>query len=159
MRILSGLVAMLCMVGLLLSAGVARAQEDAGPMPVESVALETTTGGALIAAEIARTPADRERGLMFRHRLPPDRGMLFIYEQPQVLSMWMRNTYVPLDMVFLDTGGRVVSIAKDTVPLSEVIVSSSGPALAVLELLAGTAERIGLQVGDRALHPAFGPVE
>ena len=160
MRFLSGLMAMLCMAGVLAVSAPSRAQsDDPGPMAVETVALETAQGGFMIAAELAITPEQRERGLMFRHRLPPDRGMLFVYEAPQPISMWMKNTYIPLDMIFLAADGRVMGIAKDTVPESEVVIDSPGPALAVLEVAAGTAERVGLQVGDRAVHPAFGVSE
>lgn len=159
MRKLLGLAAMCCMALALLLSEQVVAQDDAGPMAVETVVLETAQGGFMIAAEMATTPALRERGLMFRHRLPSDRGMLLVYESPQIISLWMKNTLISLDMIFLAADGRVVSVFTDAVPGSEEIVASGVPALAVLEVAAGTVSRIGLTVGDRAIHPVFGNSE
>ena len=102
-----------------------------------------------------RTEPARERGLMFRRFLAPDRGMLFDFEIERPVMMWMKNTYLPLDMVFLDRSGRVVGLAENTVPQSEKIIPSGAPAYGVLELNAGTAARIGLKIGDFARHPMF----
>lgn len=134
--------------------GPLRAQDDV-PLPIESVVLESAEGGYLIAAEVASSPRQRERGLMFRHRLPPDRGMLFIYERPQALAMWMRNTYISLDMIFIGAGGLIYHIEKNTKPLSEAIIGPPGEGIGVLEVAAGTADRIGLAVGDKIIHQAF----
>lgn len=158
MRIFNGLTAMLCVAFLLAWPHFANAQ-DAGPLQVETVVLETATGGVLIAAEMATTPEARERGLMFRHRLAPDRGMLFVYDAPQPISMWMKNTHIPLDIIFIRADGVVVGIARDAVPQSEAIIESPESALSVLEVAAGTVERIGLAVGDRVVHPIFGNME
>ena len=118
--------------------------------------METADGRFTFTAEIADTPELRQRGLMFRHQLPDDRGMLFDWGEVQPISMWMRNTYVSLDMVFIAADGRVVRIAEATEPLSETTIPSGVPVAAVLEVVAGTADRIGLKPGDRVHHPMFG---
>ena len=94
---------------------------------------------------------------MFRRYLPDDRGMLFDFGKDEVVQMWMKNTYIPLDMVFVGRDGRVVSIAADTEPLSERTISSGGPVTGVIELNAGAAAKMGLKVGDQVRHPMFKP--
>jgi len=108
------------------------------------------------AVEIARTPAEMERGLMFRDRLPPDHGMLFLYEEERPVSFWMKNTLIPLDLIFADSSGRILQIAERAVPLSTALISSEKPVRAVLEVNGGTAARLGIAVGDRLIHPALG---
>lgn len=124
-------------------------------MPVETVKLVTAGGEHAIRAEIARTPDEKALGLMFRKSVPEGTGMLFPYSAPQEVTMWMRNTYVSLDMVFIAADGRVHRIEERTEPLSERIISSKGPVTAVLELAAGSAQRLGLRPGDRVIHPMF----
>ena len=92
---------------------------------------------------------------MFRRSLAPDGGMLFIYPTERTISMWMRNTLIPLDMVFIAADGRIVKVAQRTVPMSLATISSGGPAKAVLEVNGGTAARLGLEPGGRVVHPAF----
>lgn len=147
---LVGAVVIIVAIGLI--AAVGRAAE---PARVEPLAVETAKGSFTFAVEIADTPELRQRGLMFRHRLPDDRGMLFDWGAVRPVSMWMRNTYISLDMVFIASDGQVVDVVEETEPLSETIISSSEPVAAVLELAAGTAERIGLKPGDRVVHPKF----
>ena len=125
------------------------------PARIELVVVETTTGAHSFQTEIADTPHLRERGLMFRHRLADDRAMLFDWGQVRVATMWMRNTYIPLDMVFISSSGRVESIAENTEPHSLKIISSQIPVAAVLEVTAGTAKRIGLKPGDKVVHKMF----
>ena len=103
----------------------------------------------------ATDDAQRARGLMFVHEMPATTGMLFIYETDQYLSMWMKNTPLPLDMLFIDDAGTIVGIAEDTTPFSENVIASPGPVRYVLELNAGTAGRKGISVGDRARHHAI----
>jgi uncharacterized protein len=105
--------------------------------------------------EIARTPYEMERGLMFRDRLPPDHGMLFLYEDDRRVSFWMKNTLIPLDLMFADSSGRIVQIAERAVPMSTALISSDEPVRAVLEVNGGTAVRLNIKVGDRLLHPAL----
>jgi hypothetical protein len=107
--------------------------------------------------EVARTDQDRATGLMHRKELPEGRGMLFDFAREQEVSMWMENTYVSLDMIFIRRNGRILSIAENTTPLSRAIVSSKGPAFAVLEVVAGTAKKLGLAPGDQVAHPLFSP--
>jgi len=134
----------------------ALAQAPAAPGELENVTLVTASGEHVFKVEVMRTDEQRARGLMFRKHLPADRGMLFDFKAEQRVSMWMRNTYIPLDMVFIARDGTVVNVAQDTEPLSERTIPSAGPALAVLEVNAGVARRIGLKAGDRVRHPLFG---
>ena len=105
--------------------------------------------------EVARNDADRAQGLMFRRSMPPDRGMLFDFKRVEPISMWMQNTYIPLDMLFIRPDGTIARIAANTEPLSTRTISSGEPVLAVLELNAGTAARLGIKPGDRVEHPLF----
>lgn len=105
--------------------------------------------------EMARTDGDRARGLMFRASIPQDSGMLFDFERDQMISMWMKNTYVSLDMVFIFADGRIHRIESRTEPQSERVISSGVPVRAVLELNGNMASRLGLRPGDRVLHPMF----
>lgn len=105
--------------------------------------------------ELANTPEQRERGLMYRKNLAPNAGMLFDFEESQVVAFWMRNTLIPLDMLFIDSVGRIVRIAERTVPLSETPISSGESVRAVLELNGGTAARLRIKVGDVVIHPIF----
>jgi uncharacterized membrane protein (UPF0127 family) len=105
--------------------------------------------------ELAVSPEQRSRGLMFRESLDEDRGMLFDFGRPQVASMWMRNTYVPLDMLFIDAEGRITQIAPNTQPLSDTVVASREPVRAVLELRGGVSAKLGIEPGDRVIHPMF----
>ena len=106
--------------------------------------------------ELATTEQERSLGLMFRKKLPQNRGMLFIYKSERVVRMWMKNTFIPLDMLFLDKDGFITHLVKETRPLSLEIISSMGNVLGVLELLGGTSEKLGIRIGDRVEHVAFG---
>ncbi len=105
--------------------------------------------------ELADNDERRALGLMYRTALAPDAGMLFDFKADQPVSMWMRNTRIPLDMLFVARDGRIVNIAQRTVPFSETTIPSRGPVRAVLEVAGGTAERLGLKPGDRLVHPLF----
>ncbi len=108
------------------------------------------------AVEVARTHREQSQGLMFRRRMAADAGMLFVYDPPRPVSMWMRNTYIPLDMIFIAPSGRISHIVERTVPLSTETVSSRGAVRAVLELNAGTAARLGIRPGHTVATPALG---
>ena len=108
------------------------------------------------SVEIARTPREHSQGLMFRRRMAADAGMLFVYDPPRPVSMWMRNTYLPLDMLFIAPDGRISRIVERTVPLSEENIPSRGTVRAVLELNAGTAARLGIKPGATVETPAIG---
>ncbi len=105
--------------------------------------------------EMADNDERRTIGLMYRSTMAPDAGMLFDFKRDQPVSMWMRNTLIPLDMLFISRDGRVVNIAERTVPLSEATISSNGDVRAVLEVNGGTAQRLGLKAGDHVIHPMF----
>ena len=98
---------------------------------------------------LAQTPQQQEQGLMFVRDLPENRGMLFVSEAPRVFNMWMKNTFIPLDMVFIGKDGRIATIAERTTPHSLDIVSSRVPVTAILELRGGEAARRALHPGDR----------
>jgi len=122
---------------------------------LEPLEIATSTGLHSFSVEVMRTDEQRARGLMNRRFMAQDRGMLFDFKREEPVAMWMKNTYLSLDMVFIDKSGKVVNIAENTEPLSERIIPSAGPVLAVLELNAGTARRIGLKPGDRLRHSLF----
>ena len=105
--------------------------------------------------EVMRNDADRARGLMFRPSMPQDNGMLFDFERDQMVTMWMKNTFISLDMVFIFADGRIHRIESRTEPQSEKTISSGVPVRAVLELNGNVASRLGLRPGDRILHPMF----
>jgi uncharacterized protein len=123
-------------------------------MPREPVVLVTETGQHTIDAEIADTPETKATGLMFRRSLAADKGMLFIYDKPQNITMWMKNTYISLDMVFADARGTIIRIARNTEPFSTDIIEAGGQAKVVLEVPAGTARRLNLKRGDTLHHPS-----
>jgi uncharacterized membrane protein (UPF0127 family) len=108
-----------------------------------------------ITVEVTESPQEKATGLMFRRALTDDAGMLFFYDAPQEITMWMRNTYIPLDMVFIRADGVVHRIEAWTEPLSDDIISSHGEVSACLELAGGAAERLGLKPGDRVAYPLF----
>jgi uncharacterized protein len=140
--------------GLATAPGVA--EEQSAPVQTERLEIVTATGPHAFEVEVARSEKDRARGLMFRRSLPQDHGMLFLFENERPIAMWMKNTYIPLDMVFVSRKGRVTSIARGAIPLSEAVIPSGGPVYAVIELSAGAADAIGLSVGDHVRHPEFG---
>jgi uncharacterized membrane protein (UPF0127 family) len=105
--------------------------------------------------EVARNDADRAQGLMFRRSMPADQGMLFDFGRVEPVAMWMQNTYLPLDMLFIRADGTIARIAANTEPLSTRTIPSGEPVLAVLELNAGTAAKLGVKPGDRVEHPVF----
>jgi uncharacterized membrane protein (UPF0127 family) len=125
--------------------------------PLETLTIHTQTGDHAFSIEIAATPATRERGLMDRRFMPMDRGMLFEFERDGPVAFWMKNTYIPLDMVFLARNGAVTRIVDRAEPLSETAIPSGGPCAAVLELNGGVAARIGLRTGDMVRHSFFRP--
>jgi len=120
------------------------------------LAIISQSGRHEFEVELAVTPQQRSQGLMYRRNMLPDAGMLFDFgRQPTRASMWMRNTFIPLDMLFIKADGEIESIAARTVPHSLETISSDGPVRGVLELNGGTADRLGIKPGDRVEHPIF----
>ena len=115
----------------------------------------TVSGPHEFSVEVMRSQPELERGLMFRKTMPQSDGMLFDFGRPQDVAMWMKNTYLPLDMLFIDQDGRVISVKEDAKPMSEAIIASGGPVTGVLEVNAGTIRRIGARPGDIVRHPMF----
>ncbi len=121
------------------------------------LSIETADGRRhRLEVELAVTGAQHAQGLMYRRRLAEDAGMLFLYSGAGILSMWMKNTAIPLDMMFIAPDGRIVDIAERTVPYSLETISARFAASAVLEVNGGTVARLGIQPGDRVLYRAFG---
>lgn len=123
--------------------------------PRSTLEIRTTGGRQSFKISIADTPARQELGLMYVTRLPADEGMLFPQQKPQIMSMWMKNTYVPLDMLFIDERGRIVCLLANTEPRSLKIRSCNKPVRAVLEIGGGEAAERGIHIGDRVLHAIF----
>ena len=121
----------------------------------EPLDIVTAAGKTHFEIEVMKTPDQQARGLMFRRTLDDSKGMLFDFGLDRPVAMWMKNTYLPLDMVFINADGTVHRVEERTEPLSERVISSNGNVRAVLELNAGTARRIGLKGGDRIVHALF----
>jgi uncharacterized protein len=138
--------------GLLAGLGPGSAVLAASVQPLEIV---TRSGVHVFSVEMATTEEERQTGLMHRRELPDGKGMLFDFSPEQQISMWMKNTYISLDMIFIRADGRILRIAENTEPLSTKIISSGGLAKGVLEVIAGTAQKYGIQPGDRVAHPLF----
>ena len=121
----------------------------------EPLGIVSKNGRHAFDVEVMRTDADRARGLMYRRTMAADHGMLFDFERVLPVTMWMKNTYLPLDMVFIRADGTIARVVADTEPLSTAIISSGEPVLGVLELNAGTAAKLGIRPGDRVEHAMF----
>jgi uncharacterized protein len=124
---------------------------------LEALEIATPAGLHAFQVEIAKDDASRERGLMDRRYMAPNHGMLFEFDRDAPATFWMKNTYIPLDMIFIARTGVVMRIVASAEPLSERVIPSGGPCAAVLELNGGTAAAIGLNVGDKVRHPFFKP--
>lgn len=118
--------------------------------------LKTDSGPHSFNIELATTDQQRILGLMYRRSLAADAGMLFLYDRPQPVLMWMKNTFVPLDMIFIGPDGRVYRIERHAEPFSTEVISSEGDVQGILEVNAGTADAIGLKAGDEVIFPGLG---
>ena len=147
MRVL-GRIALIAL-GLLAAIGPTR------PAGQQTIEIASKSGVHSFAVEVADNDAEREKGLMFRKELPEGRGMLFDFHHDQDVSFWMQNTYIPLDMIFIRGDGRILRIAENTEPLSTRLISSGGPVRAVLEVIGGTARKLGIAPGDHVASPIF----
>ncbi len=134
----------------------AGAQQGLAEFERDRVVLRTNAGQEYtFDVELAVTPQQQAQGLMYRASLARAAGMLFIYRPVRRVDMWMRNTAIPLDMLFIAEDGEIVRIAERTVPFSLTIISSRTPVRAVVEINGGTVARLGIGLGDRVMHPAF----
>ena len=121
----------------------------------DTLKIITASGEHRFDIEVAESGEDKSRGLMFRQSLADGAGMLFPYQPAQEITMWMKNTYISLDMVFIRADGVVHRVATATEPFSEAVIASGGDVTGVLESRAGIAAKIGLKAGDRVVHPLF----
>jgi uncharacterized protein len=145
----SALLVLLAFLLTLLSASRAPAAQQG------TLEIATKSGVRVFSVELAVTEEEREKGLMFRKQVPEGYGMLFDFKQEQMVTMWMKNTYVSLDMIFIKKDGRIARIAENTKVESEDIISSGQPVRAVLEVVAGTARKYGIAAGDKVAYPIF----
>ena len=122
---------------------------------LEPLEIATAGGPVRFRVAIADTEEERNRGLMFRSVLDEDEGMLFDFQRPQPVAFWMKNTLIPLDMIFIGADGKIVNIAENTRPYSLDQVPSDGPVTAVLEIGGGLSAELGIKPGDRVLHRIF----
>ena len=144
-------------IGLALVGGrPAHASEGPIAFPEGELTIVTAEGARhTFRVEMARTPSQHRRGLMYRRELAKDHGMLFLYDPVRAVSMWMKNTYIPLDMLFIKPSGRIARIHERAVPETTTPIPSGGPVKAVLELRGGTADRLDIETGDTVEHAAF----
>ena len=155
-KIVSRLAALLPVVAMLLLPLPGHGQQAVRFERAE-LSIETTSGEVFeFKIELAESGAQKARGLMFRREMAADAGMLFLHRRDKVLTMWMANTFLPLDMLFIAANGRIVTIEENTIPQSREIISSREKVRAVLELNAGTARDLSIVVGDRVIYEAFG---
>jgi uncharacterized membrane protein (UPF0127 family) len=134
-----------------------RAPAPFASLPRSELQVITAKGPHEFRVWIADNDQSRTQGLMFVKELPARQGMLFLFERPQFAAFWMKNTYLSLDIIFIAPDGVVVNVARGATPLSLRPIESAAPVMGVLELVSGTAEDIGLEAGDRIVHPAFAP--
>ena len=117
--------------------------------------IESTAGRHHFVVEIANTYTQRQRGLMFRRELPKNTGMLFDFGKETRLAMWMKNTFIPLDMLFVNKHGTIHRIVENTIPLSLKTIPAGAPTMVVIEFNAGVTRRSGIRPGDRVIHKIF----
>jgi uncharacterized protein len=148
---------------LILIAGLAFGWMSGAPSPgraaeaLQRLEISSANGAHVFQIELARTGPEREKGLMFRRYMPKDRGMLFDFGSPEPATMWMENTYLPLDMVFIRADGSIARVETHTEPLSRRVIAAGEPVLGVLELNSGICDELGIKAGDKVSHPMFKP--
>lgn len=146
----------LFLVAFVLAATAAKPATAQQSFAASTVTVETAGAAKLrFKVEMAETQPQQAQGLMYRRQLAPDAGMLFIYSKPQVAAFWMKNTFIPLDMLFIAADGRIVHIHPNATPQSEATITTPQLVKAVLEINGGLAARLGIRVGDIARHAAF----
>jgi len=123
---------------------------------LDQLEIKTDSGTHRFVVELALTGEERAIGLMHRERMDEDAGMLFRFDTSRPVAMWMKNTLIPLDMIFIRADGTVANVHQNAVPHSEKVIGSGEPVLYVLELNGGIAEKVGIKPGDRVMHPIIG---
>jgi len=146
----------LVLVALVGSTGGALAGGRNPEGPREPLGVERGGSSYAFEVEVVRREADRNRGLMFRESMDAAHGMLFDFDPPRPVSFWMKNTHIPLDIIFIDADGLIIRIAENTVPFSLDPIPSGGSTRGVLEINAGLSRKLGLRPGDRVRHRIFG---
>ncbi|MBV8962972.1 MAG: DUF192 domain-containing protein [Hyphomicrobiales bacterium] len=147
----------LLVLGIFLALSAFDATSVGAAEALQRLEIVSANGPHVFEVELARNNAEREKGLMFRRYLPKNRGMLFDFGKPEPATMWMENTYLPLDMLFIRADGTVARIETNTEPLSRRVIAAGEPVLGVLELNAGVCDELGIKAGDRVMHPLFKP--
>jgi hypothetical protein len=147
-RIVPGVRSARLALTLLIVALMTAASDLATAAELQTLEIASKSGVHTFQVELAITPEEKEHGLMFRRELPDGQGMLFDFQFDQNVAFWMKNTYIPLDMLFIRGDGRILRIAENTEPLSERNIPSGGPVRAVLEVIGGTAKKLGIAPGD-----------
>ena len=145
----------LARLGLMVFATLCVLTASARAADQQTLEIVSKSGVHVFAVEVMRTPDEKSKGLMYRRELPEGRGMLFDFSPEQQVQMWMKNTYISLDMIFIRADGRILRIAENTTPESETIIPAGGSVRGVLEVIAGTAKKFGIAPGDRVAHPLF----
>lgn len=154
LRFSSAATAIVCFISFATAA--APVVEQAAKLSLTTVVIDTPRGPARFLAEVAADPAAQEKGLMFRTKLAPDAGMLFDFHAPDFQTFWMKNTVIPLDMIFIRGDGTISSIAANATPYSETPIPSREPVRAVLEIDGGRAAQLGIEAGQRVHNTIFG---
>jgi len=132
------------------------APAQAAALPISKVVIDTKNGPVTFVVEVAGDQASQEQGLMYRKHLAPGAGMLFDFHSPSMTSFWMKNTLIPLDMLFIQESGIISSIAANAKPMDETTIPSIVPVRAVLEINGGRAKLLGIQAGDVVHNAIFG---
>jgi uncharacterized membrane protein (UPF0127 family) len=151
---LSGVRAVPAIVGLCALCGATGSVST--PLPITTVVIDSDHGPVTFKVEVAADPASQERGLMYRNKMPADAGMLFDFHTSQYENFWMKNTALPLDLIFIRQNGTISSVAPDAVPYSEGTIPSAEPVRAVLEINAGRVAAFGIQPDQRVHNAIFG---
>ncbi|MEZ0261925.1 MAG: DUF192 domain-containing protein [Alphaproteobacteria bacterium] len=155
--LLLSVLALIIAAGAYMSMHRANGADDYTKLPSEPVAIQTKDGKAELEVEIAKTPMDIKIGLMFRKSMEENHGMLFQLgrDDPHTANFWMKETYIPLDLIFIAKDGRIVNIHRNAKPLDLTPIPSLEPVTGVIEVNAGIADALGIAVGDKVLHPYF----
>ncbi|MCC3860230.1 DUF192 domain-containing protein [Pseudemcibacter aquimaris] len=143
----------IALIGLFFVANIANAQQK---FPTDTLSIISKDNTYDFDIELALDDSHRQYGMMFRTELPEMNGMLFIYDNKKRISMWMKNTFIPLDIIFVDEAGKIMRIEKMAQPRSLSLIRSGGLAKAVLEVNGGLADKLGIDVGDELIYSTFG---